>query len=1014
MAENKPSDENNGQSKDKALIPYQSNLPAIPELPRRNLRQVLDYIDKNMPEDLEIWGNDPSGTRTARKKEFNANEVEASINEVVKIVGRDEEDQERLRIQFANIYEQSFHKLYIPTEDDPNRWRYDEVPAGLVDRFLVKFPQELQKAVEGKTEAREISGTILEITNTGLNKIHQTTEEERPDLGEWQISFLNSHLPFDTSDVTVAALQLTSYVRGGLDSDTKAKLDFITEVKKHGNDERFNSHDLKTFSERGIFIKAAEDILQEHVDTLPVLNNYVLRLVEERPQLFVDISKETMIAIARTAQDVALHTGVNPTDAIKMIEEQTIDIGGKDNMGSIMFVKYGLPALARATRSKGYTLEQAKAFSQLTADYFHTANGNRKLEEGYLDMRGFVEDGLIAQLLEIPVDGFAQEVIHDAYDSDKEKAALAISNTRNALNMIIAYQTISNMTGNPVSPQVIVDFYHEVIKTEKLPWGLIGLRKNLNAEKAGIHPNNSGKDHFLAVLKQIPNYDYSHENVINLGLDVGSKSKYLSALTLEQGLEQDPETFAYYIEGLGILDNSLRHSIGKKEFVEFMPQPDNPEGKKALVIAVANLAKIYRQTTTETQRDRMDELFKYILKSDQLRVPFFTHLYYGGNSETMQSLSWVTRLASTDQNSANGETTSIGLQEKVNDFLSEVLLDSQFTLPEPKDELKPELQDPTTKRNDTAITLVKRVDTSMPLGRAISVIATADNSLETAQQIADALGKVELHSIEDAKTLSGPIIASFIKYLDLDPEVLRERMFTFKSGEEIVDEISEQSPVAGMIAGISSLFGGGPLPTLAYAPESNNIIITEKHFGGYQADGLGEEVMHWVRDTVTNGEHNNPVVQEFWGFVGRRIARAALKTTDTHVEPNNFEEAITDAAEHILRVERPGTSMIDIGYRSQLKNIFLHSIGYVAGSNVDLDKLPKALIRESDDLLIDNFVREYGPKQEWFEKVINQMRTLHEEKTKEWNLSISFEEFVQPIKDILDQLPYIDQKNLGL
>lgn len=1001
--------------KSNAIVPHQSDKLSKVESSPKSLREVLENIDAGMPEELEIWDDESrGGKRIKKEKEFNPNIVEENITRTISAIAKDQIDQEKLTQQFASIYSDAFEKLSVPPEGDPEAWRYDRVPAGLVDRFYVHFPQELQQAVEGKPNRREITQNVLDIVTTALERVRPM--EEKGD--DWEARDFNSWLPHDVSEVCRAAERFSYYVKGGTEDDAVEKLRFISAVKlAQEKSEVTNTRDIGLYSTRASFIASTQDILIEYPGSLPVLNDYVLHLAEKEPRLFVDIEKKSFIGIASAARDIAELTGVHPKDVIAEAEKQTFEIAKKDLVASIMFVKYAFPALAKATRIRGYSSEQAQQFLTLTSDYFCKANNNRELVEGRFineRMQGFVEDGLIDYLLEIPVEGFAQEVINDScHPGDNDEATKQIDKVRNAVNMLIASQTISDMADTPLEPQEVVDFYHEIMKVDKLPRGIISMRQNLvDHHLENIHPANDGREHFLALFNQMPDYDYPRQKVVDLGLEEISKNKYLASVTFETGFQKDLQTFAYYVEGLGILDNAMEYRLRGKGFADYLPQPDTPEGKSALFASIANLAKIYRQANTEAQRDRLDELFVYALENEQLRVPFFVHLYQVGNFETMQSLSWVTRLAETDKDNMDADQVSDGLKSKVDRFLSEMLLDSRFTLPQGKEELKPELPDLIVENTDN-VALAKRVDTTMPLGRAISIIAAADKSPETAIQIADALGKVHLHSIEDAKTLSGPIIASFVKHLNLDPALLKEHMFTFRSGEEMIDEISEKSPVAGIIADISAVMGTGTMPSLAYNTIRNDIIVTENFPGGYEVDGLGEEIMHWVRNTVIGGEHGNPVVQEFWGFVGRRIARSALGTSDTNVKAEDFEKHILGSVEQILDVERFGS--LNIGYQGQLRNAFIHAIGYAAGSNVDINNLPKDLIDEPDEYILENFVKTCGPGQEWFKGLIEKVKVFYQEYTKEGDVKVTtIADVLEPIVEVLDILPYVNQKELGL
>ena len=977
------------------------------------LKEVLKRIGSTMPKTMVVLEDHEGPTEWVKKsRQFEFGTVKDNIANLVFAIAHNQDDIKDLEQQFANIYGKALKGLSLPTKHGQQAWRHshDNEPALMLDAFFVNFPQKMQRAIEGKSNSRELVQNVLEIVATALARI--PSGEEKRDF-QTASSIKNF---YDIPRACTTGEDFAQYIEGGTEEAAAEKLRFISIIRlAQEESQEMGPRDIKLYSDRASLIALAQEILDHHPGSLEALDNYVLRLADNQPQLFVDIKEKSMIGIANAVKDIVNLTAVPPQDVIAEIEKQTFETANKDLVAATMFIMHAFSALAKATKLREYSLDQAQQFLALTSDYFCATSNDRDLVDNFslhTTALGFVNDGLIDYLMDISVEGFAQEVINDSrHSGDREEAIWQIKKVRRAVNTLVVFQVMAEMSGTTLESNELVDLYHQIMGFNQLPQGVIDLRQNfLVGCLENIHPANNGREHFFALFEKRFDRDEMRLFTTDFSLRAISRDEFLASLTFEIGLQQDPQIFPYFVEGLGILSNAMRDKLNNREFADYFPHSDEDRQKEALFVSIANLAKIYHQADTKAEKDHLDELFVYILQNRELCVPFFVHLHQSGNLETLQSLSWVTRLADTDKD----DNRVIGLKSKTDQSLARMLIDPRFVLLSSDEELKPQISDPTmdnSRNSHGNSTLAKRVDVTTPLGCAINIIAATDNSSETTRQIVDALSKVDLRSIEDAKALSESIITAFIKYLNLDSVFLREQMFTFQSGEELIGEIGQVNPVAGTIAAIGAVLGIGTMPSLAYSPKQNSIVITENSLNGYTIDALGEEIMHWVRHIMGNQEDENPIVQEFWGFIGRRIARSALGASDTKVTIENYEKMMLVVVENFLDVEY--FHALDIGYQNQLRSIFLHTIGYLAGSNVDIKNLAGGLIEQSDDYLLKNFIKTYGPNQQWFKRVVKKITGFYREYAKEKGIEkTTLNDVLQPIVEVLNLLPYIDQEQL--
>ena len=416
--------------------------------------------------------------------------------------------------------------------------------------------------------------------------------------------------------------------------------------------------------------------------------------------------------------------------------------------------------------------------------------------------------------------------------------------------------------------------------------------------------------------------------------------------------------------GIALVEDALTQDFFSKQrpfsqaqevFASFI----DPMNVNVFLNGLAKLMDIYDQQSSIGQRQLVKEALAFILKTDN-PAETLVRILSGGNY-SLRATAWFTRLT------GDGE-------ERLS------LLDTEPALalltvepPEPN-------QNKAIISSTTNTSLVAHIaDPSAPLGKALQAFLVAQGGGEEGlAAVREKLGTLELNTAEDAQAFLTPIVQAMARFFNVPLTELQAHMVTIHPIAGTIDETAKRSKMAGAILKIASIFGSGEVPHMGYARKSNTIVVNEQSPIPFSVDELGEEIAHWVRETARpNGEDLDPAVHEFFGYLGRRIVRAALGMPDISTKPEDLAKTISGYQEQVLNVDQYET-MIDTGYLPRLRSTYEHLIGYVTASNVPLDQLTENLIRMGEAEVREQFLTKYGPGVEWFEAEERRTREFFE------------------------------------
>ena len=195
--------------------------PGEPARPPKTLHEVLVTIDQKLPQQLNVWGHD--GKRAETQRQFSVGKIETNIENLAFLTGTDSSDKEKIKQQFATLYEGVLNGL------DPED--YDTLPMGYADRFFVTFPDQLTATLEGQPSRRQMLQTILDIGENSIDKIKPATSANYPYLGEFQLQALNHTLPWNTKQVCIAMGNFVNSLSGGSKEEFGEKLKYLEKIK---------------------------------------------------------------------------------------------------------------------------------------------------------------------------------------------------------------------------------------------------------------------------------------------------------------------------------------------------------------------------------------------------------------------------------------------------------------------------------------------------------------------------------------------------------------------------------------------------------------------------------------------------------------------------------------------------------------------------------------------------------------------------------------------------------------
>jgi hypothetical protein len=932
---------------------------------------------------LQIEG--PDGHYLAKKKEFKPSLVADSLQNLARDFGQDRDDQALILGKCADLYRLTTERF------DPEGARPSD--HGRLDLFLTDIPEQIRLGLTGKDNSSALFHSLLDI---GINLLQQPRE---------YTDFMKQFQNYDLLTICQSLEELTEYLENGGAEEGQEKQRLMHEVEKRSHAEMFGQSPARFASLSGLFVHAKyqSEEFDQPAAALRELDNLILAVSDVDPELLHHLKPQSIHALGKAAKSLAGGSEEEGGQLIREAGKTTVALRDKDKYASHIFCQVGFSSLDEAVGKEKYDLEKASRFLTTTADFLQAANGNKsQSKDAYGEMRAFVNNGYLRILLSVDEEGFSQEVINSISGG---KGVLArIARVSNNLDLMRATTIAASLGKEPLSALAQTEFYQQLAAKEKVPFyhASYPLRNTLEEWSSGKLPEETQlatdlREPLLAMTDWCQAASRDDLEVLSFGLGTAFANDNLATLTLSEAAKAEGDEFVGYLSGLGVLRYSWRDQrrFEKKQISDLLEVPQEPEGKTALVKTLGQLSTHYL-SSDPAKRKQIHHLVAYTMESDQLRIPFLMHVQAGTNEETLGSLAWICRLADTDDR----------LDQTVQGFLGQRM--TSFSLPSGGKSAQTALV-PVAGKEELAL---EQINNSQPLGAAIQVISEAvRHDPEVMGSVASALGKVELRTVEDAQTLAGPIIGSMAKFLGVDQEVLSQNMVTFRKASEIIDQVYEQNEVAGIIGMVSAITGGGPIPILSYSPARKEIIVNEEQMGGWTVDGLGEEMLHWVRDVVHPTEAPNPVVDEFWGFLGRRIGRQALGIEDVKVDLSDCDRAIDRTVENILGRER--YRYLDTGFAARLKGHIEHTVGYAAASNLDLSSLPPNLIQADDDSILNSHIQQYGPSEDWFISLIQRVRGAHRQALRKDQITkriTPIDSVLGPILESLDHLPYLQNK----
>lgn len=952
------------------------------------LIDALVRIDKGIPKEVDVWKLDDKSAK--RQKAFEPQVTILNIQEIAQDFGTDETDTQAIVTQFSEFY-----RFTADNFDFVDRPR-DTFQHEQLDNFISRFPSQIKSSLGGKNNASILLHNLLSIGIDELKRISAHVQSSRFSDANYEITETGRSLE-----------RLAEYLKGGDFNETIVKQNFLAGIIDRSQNGKVEKGGISSLSELALAAKNEACSFGLEHQALDNLNDFILTVFDADSSLLGHLKPESIQQLTIATRGIANSDEKKKLTLIREAGQIAAALREKDTYATHIFCQVVFDGLANAVQNQNYGFDEAKSFLESGANFLHFANGNKTQDkEAYEQMRQFLGGGYLAILLSVKQPEFTTRVIQ-AIEGEGH-ATRRIAKAMNALDFMAADTYANKLSGHSLDATRQIDFYLQVAMFDKFPdyRAATVMRESLeriSTQKTGITEGEPDmRKPLLSLMGYGQEISQKDMEVLSFGLATAFANEGLSRLTLTDAASSGDNEFVNYILGLGVLRKSWRERRfwGKQQVSDFLEVPNRPEGRSTLIQAMGKLANLYLSTINEAERVQIHHLATYAMEHNELRIPFLMHLYSGATAETLKKLSWITRLAESDAT----------LALSINKFLGQRM--NEFVLPQSaSDDGRPLAL--VTYITQKEVALDQIVDNSQPLGAAIKIIGEAvDHDPQIMHSTAEALGKVELKTVKDAETLTGPIIGAIAKFLKVDLKALQENMFTFRKASDLVDQIYEAHPIAGTVAMVHSIIGGGIVPLLAYRGDTNEIIINEQQHGGWKADELGEEIAHWVRETIApSSEVHNPIVDEFWGFLGRRIARTALGIEDVKVTAKDFEKAIERSLEEILEWEHYG--YLDTGFAHRLKGLIEHIVGYVAASNVDIRRLPEGLIQSNDEAILEEYIQKYGPDKKWFIQLIDKAQKAHNEAKGQKLITdkvTPIDSVLEPILQALDYLPFIREQ----
>ena len=801
---------------------------APPEDHRQPAEAIKDFLrqaDRGIPRKrLELPGEKEN---IPTEKSFKPQETLLTINRLAEDFGETPEAKQQILGKFATLLDLTVGKF---------SWQgKDRVDLGLLDQFLSQFPGKIQEALLDKSNQADWLNVILDIGISSAGAINHES------------AVADMYPNYELTRTCRALSNLADYASGGGFDESAEKQKLLHRLADNSRQNVAEAAKMLLES------KTAGDGFDNKTSAVRNLGEFTLTVFESDPQLLSRLGRKSIRALAEAGKNLKEAT---PGDRLTLIREAGQIIAGLKNGGEVAthFCETALTSLAEEINRRGYGMIEARRYLDQAVKFFRAANTNKNQDsDAYHNSAGFLNEGYLGILLSVGDEEFINR--ETEFVNGEGSVTSRLKRTMNGLDMLETVRLLAVASEKSLTPAESVEFYQQVLAQKQLPvhFAARDVREAVSVRlAAGPLPENIKdldlRQPLLAVIQACQGMEYDDLDVVGSGLSAAFFNDQFTDFTLSQIGRIEPDNFAGFIKGLGAMNEAWFKTkfFAEKKMSAFLEIPATEVGQAGLVLAMNNLAEIYFKAS-EAWRQQFNQLAVYTMEHDELRTAFLLHLHQDTDAQTLTGLSWITRLSGANEQ----------LGQTVRGFLGQRM--EGLALPAGQTEngeTAPETAMVLSGSNGVAIERV--VNHGQPLGMAIQVISEAvDHDPATMHSVAEALGKVKLRTVEDAQAIAMPIINAISKFLGIDRQVLLDNMFEFRKTSGLVDQISERSKIGGFIAGVMSVMGGGPIPVLSFNLQENAIYINEEYADGWTVDGLGEEIAHWVRDTLhPNGEDN--------------------------------------------------------------------------------------------------------------------------------------------------------------
>lgn len=959
-----------------AIVGDHSQVPGILKIPAAQPNPQAPFNAQSMAEKPQPPSSGFSGKsprRLARSLFMRMSGTDSAAAAITKAAGSDENTT--LTAQATAFYTNA--KQAVQRWEASSRFVHPH-------SFLKQFPAKLGTALTGKANTAALAETVTKIGAAGMGQSAESTNRTLgPEYAERTMKGIDGIFTFLQAE------------NGSNPQQVEHGLADMAEALENQSVSPF-----ELVENTNMLIEAAREAqsFENPASAQEQLLDMAFTLATQSPDVASHLSSDSIHALGEAARRYPSEDASYPL--LAHAGSTLTDLAQHDDPAAHIFSQTVFAALEQAIETNGYTQEAAAQFVSRSAQLLAAANGNRQQsDEDYDWMRILIND--YGALLNGITDETAFAGIAGSLQGG-EHAQNRISRVTRGLDATLALGAYDGARGNETDEQSQLAAYNEFTSLPHLPAPYAVRRIRTGIEAAAQDGQLSGETLPVSaqpILRDITQWYQTapgdQRDIMNGGLSQAFASGDHAATTIEHWQDQEHDAPLDYLYGVGAVHNALHHPTSRTDLSsdEGIGLPENAAGDANYRQGLTRLARMHRDAAP-ADRLHYDSMIARVWTNPETRQQFLAFLTNDANPASLSTLGWVARL---------------GEHMPETPFTERAFADPTLLLPETTE---PDAASSTAlvpaEKQDTGLVPLGATPRTSSLGTALSLMSnTVGNDAEALAEIGTALTRTRLRTVEDAETLAAPIIGALTKFFHLDREVLESNRFRFRKAADIIDEATEGNDLAHTIGTIMSIVGEGNIPTLAYGPDNNEVIINEQVGGGWRFGGLGEELAHWARETVHPSETPNPVTHEFFGFLGQRIAHAAVGTEGPVLSQQAIKNKLDFAVESLLSIEH--YKHWDIGYAQQITETLEHAIGYTAAHTIPLDAIPDGVIYANDTDVLP-LVSRHGPPDSWYEKVIRNARREHENQKRQKRITdevTPLSTVLRPIMDVFEKMPHI-------